>query len=286
MISFLCRTDKMPEVSLSGKVSIPGPNNHFKRKPAEYILYFITSGNMKIKENDIIYSLSRGDIIILDPMRIHEGILTHSNVEYYYLHFKSDDITEINADEKYIEEHLIRNRIDSRSAEQLVLPKHTKISEFYFEKILSLFNKLLSVSSKKQLYYKTLLNCCLMELLIPVSQNMINIPISSNDTKRDVVIQIIDYIHEHCNNKISSKDIEAHFHMNFDYLNRKFKSRTGMTIINFSNRYRIEESKKLLQSGMYSVRQTSEIMGFSNEFYFSRVYKKFEGVSPAGRRME
>ena len=53
MISFLCRTDKMPEVSLSGKVSIPGPNNHFKRKPAEYILYFITSGNRLEKPKDM-----------------------------------------------------------------------------------------------------------------------------------------------------------------------------------------------------------------------------------------
>ena len=279
MISFLCKTDKIPEVSLTGRVNVNAPNNHFKRKPTEFIMYLITSGNMMLKEDDIIYSLSRGDIIILDSQRTHEGMLTPSSVEYYYVHFTSDGIVEINVDETYIEEHLIRNRIDS-SDEQLILPKHVKISDFYYENVLSLFKKLLYTSSSKQVYYKTLSNCCLMELLIYVSKNMINIPITTHDIKSDVIIQIIDYIHENCNKKITSKDIEDFFHMNFDYLNRQFKKRTGMTIINFSNRYRIEESKELLQSGLYNIRQTAEIMGFSNEFYFSRVYKRFEGVSP------
>ena len=282
MISFLCKTDKMPEVIISGKVSVEAPNKHFRRKPSEYILYFINKGNMQIMEDGIIYALSKGDVIILDPARTHEGVLTYSDVEYYYVHFTTDDITETDADEKYIDEQLIRNRIDSGIKEQLILPKYIKISEFYHENILSLFNRLLSVYDHKQIYYKTQSNCCLMELLINISKNMINIPISRHDVVNDVVIQIIDYIHEHCHNRLTSKDIEAFFHMNFDYLNRQFRVRTGTTIINYANRYRIEESKKLLQSGLYNIRQTAEIMGFANEFYFSRVYKKFQGVSPAG----
>ena len=47
------------------------------------------------------------------------------------------------------------------------------------------------------------------------------------------------------------------------------------------DRYRISESKKLLKSGLYSVGEVAFMMGFSNEFYFSRIYKKFEGVAPS-----
>jgi len=279
MIYFNYIADKLPQITLSGKADIEAPNCHFKRTPHEYILYFVTSGTMKLTEDNLTYSLSKGDCLILDPTRTHDGLPTDSAVSYYYVHFLSDFITEIEADSTYLENHQINSRIDYTATEQLLIPKAIHFTEVHYNYVESLFEKL--CFGKEQLHQKTVCECLLMELLILCAQNAQSSSVEFPSSGNNLVPQLIDYIYENCHHKITSTDIEAHFHMNFDYLNRQFKKKTGMTLIHFSNRYRISESKKLLKSGLYSVNEVAWMMGFSNEFYFSRIYKKFEGVAPS-----
>ena len=81
----LCGT---PEVLLANKVSIDSPNQHFRRKPTEFILYLIKDGRMLLTENEQEYDLKKGDMILLDPSRWHIGRRLASDVTYYYVHFK------------------------------------------------------------------------------------------------------------------------------------------------------------------------------------------------------
>lgn len=279
MIHFKYIADKLPQVTLTGKADIEAPNCHFKRTPHEYIIYFVTSGTMKLTEGDLFYTLSKGDCLILDPSRTHNGLQTDSAVSYYYVHFLSDFITEIDADSSYIEKHRITSRIGHPVTEQLLLPKATRFSKIHYNYVESLFEKL--CFGKDQLYKKTIQECLLLEFLVLCAQNAPTVSVELPTKGNNLVTELIDYIYENCHHKITSTDIEAYFHMNFDYLNRLFKKKTGMTLIDFSNRYRISESKKLLRSGLYSVSEVAWMMGFSNEFYFSRVYKKIEGVAPS-----
>ena len=55
------KNTQLPKEILSGSVSVPAPNSHFRRIPKEWILYIITEGTMKIKEDDKIYTLTAGD---------------------------------------------------------------------------------------------------------------------------------------------------------------------------------------------------------------------------------
>ena len=279
MIFFNYTTEKLPQITVTGKADIEAPNCHFKRTPHEYILYFVSSGTMKLIEGNHFYSLSKGDCLILDPSRTHNGLLTDSAVSYYYVHFLSDHIKEIEADAAYIETHQITSRIDHTANEQILIPKSIHFSKIHYTYVESLLNKL--CFGKEQLYRKTVCECLLMELLILCAQNTKTVSVELPSSRNSLVPRLIDYIYENCHHKITSADIEAHFHMNFDYMNRQFKKKTGMTLIDFSNRYRIAESKKLLKSGLYSVSEVAWMMGFSNEFYFSRIYKKFEGVAPS-----
>lgn len=279
MIFFALDTNILPHVTLTGKADIPSPNCHFKRTPQEYILYFITYGKMILIEGDITYTLSKGDCILLDPSRTHIGSHTDSTVGYYYVHFTSDIINEIDIDADYIKTQQIADRIGSNSSEQLLLPKTTHFTDLNATNVLQIFEKLCYM--KEQVYKRSLSHCLLMELLILYAQN-IHIPSPAlSSTTENIILQLIDFIQNNTHRRITSKDIEEHFHMNFDYLNRLFKKSTNMTLIHFANYCRITESKKMLKSGLYSVREVAWKMGFPNEFYFSRIYKKFEGVAPS-----
>ena len=63
-------------------------------------------------------------------------------------------------------------------------------------------------------------------------------------------------------------------------LQRVFKNTYGKTISEYRNELRISKAKKLLITGNYTVEETAEILGFYDSAYFSRCFKKAEGLSP------
>ena len=93
-------------------------------------------------------------------------------------------------------------------------------------------------------------------------------------------LPLLSYLKSNYKTKITSVLLEKQFHHNFDYMNRKFKEVTGETIFAFLEKYRIEQAKILLSSKQFTVTQIADQLGFCNGFYFSKVFKKNEGISP------
>lgn len=63
------------------------------------------------------------------------------------------------------------------------------------------------------------------------------------------------------------------------YLSRIFSARMGMSIKEYLTRVRLEKAKEHLLSGK-SVALTAELVGYSDAFNFSKMFKKYEGVAP------
>ena len=60
----------------------------------------------------------------------------------------------------------------------------------------------------------------------------------------------------------------------------------GISPINYLISKRIEESKNLLCTTNYSIRDISTIVGFSNSSYFSQMFKKSTGLSPREYKLQ
>lgn len=69
------------------------------------------------------------------------------------------------------------------------------------------------------------------------------------------------------------------------YLRRIYKLTTGMTIMQKLEDIRISKAKAYLDSGRYQNQEISEMVGFSDQFYFSKRFKKCCGISPSEYRM-
>ncbi len=95
---------------------------------------------------------------------------------------------------------------------------------------------------------------------------------------RDMIFRAMHYIRGHYNN-ISLSDVAAVVHLNPTYFSNCFKKATGQSYSSYLNKIRIEESKKLLLAGN-SLAQIAQQVGFSDQSYFTNVFKKIEGVSP------
>lgn len=75
--------------------------------------------------------------------------------------------------------------------------------------------------------------------------------------------------------------------LNYDYIRKLFKKEVGVTPHEYLVRARMTLAKKLLQSGMenqysdFTISQISEMCGYSEPLYFSRVFKKYYGIAPS-----
>lgn len=71
---------------------------------------------------------------------------------------------------------------------------------------------------------------------------------------------------------------------NEDYFRREFRKQVGLTPPKYQEFKRMERAMALLASGQ-SVKQAAAFVGYSDSYYFSRMFKRYIGVSPAGYKM-
>ena len=92
------------------------------------------------------------------------------------------------------------------------------------------------------------------------------------------------YIDENYNEAISLDKLADIAHVNKYYLSHSFKKEYGSSPIDYMLKRRITEAKALLSSTDYSLIQIAEQLGFGSPAYFSKCFRKVEGISPSGYR--
>jgi len=106
----------------------------------------------------------------------------------------------------------------------------------------------------------------------------------SNLETRHIVRGAMAYIHEHYDESLSRQDIADHMGYSARHLDRCFNEEMGLTPIAYLTRFRVRQSRRLLQSTSRSIGDVADAVGFSNSAYFSRVFKQEVGVSPSEYR--
>lgn len=70
------------------------------------------------------------------------------------------------------------------------------------------------------------------------------------------------------------------FDGNFDYMNRIFKRVTGQTIFQYLTAVRMEHAKRLIAQTTMHTGVIGQEVGYPDEYYFSKVFKRNVGMSP------
>lgn len=95
-----------------------------------------------------------------------------------------------------------------------------------------------------------------------------------------LIEKIQQYLKEHFMENITRNDIEESFHMNQDYLNRIFKQDTGYSLMEYVQFCRIKKAKELLKDNELAVSEIGGMIGYNSPPYFSKIFKKWTGVTP------
>lgn len=99
-----------------------------------------------------------------------------------------------------------------------------------------------------------------------------------------LISRCIEYVKLKHVRRITSAELVALVRVSSSYLCRKFKTETGMTVVQFVNHTRVEEAKRLLVSSLRPLSAIAADVGFESESYFSRVFRKLSGMTPTEYR--
>lgn len=283
----------LPQVRLVDRAVLEPPYVHRRRKADEYILYVMKKGTLYLKENGKEYSLSEGDVILLDPDFEHQGIRA-SNCEYYYIHFQHPQIRRRRKEADFWKQSM---KIRSVSLQEdscvfrncrdswLRFPKimHMRMGKSYL-KVVDLLEKAMEHNRNRMENYKVACACRIMEAMVEmareaVSANALEVVDGIPDSYRKVH-ELLNYLNTSYQEQITSQVIEEKFSCNFDYINRVFKKNIGKTIFVYLNETRIHHARELLGTTSMKVSAIGYRVGFHDECYFSKVFKKYTGVSP------
>ncbi len=99
-----------------------------------------------------------------------------------------------------------------------------------------------------------------------------------------LVERAIDYLRAHLAADASLFDVAAAVGISPYHLSRMFRLHAGDTFVHVYARLRVDAAKTLLRSTRHSVKEICSLLGFNDQAYFSRVFRRFAGLSPGEYR--
>jgi YesN/AraC family two-component response regulator len=288
-------SEHLPIIKYVDKVTVEPPHVHIRRKTEEFILYYVLSGEMHINEGNRKFVLNPDDMLILDPHLEHYGTRA-TTCTYFYIHFYHEKMMECTGNSVPIKDDLIDKRLASLKTHEcemeeagsynILLPKFLHIGQSSTAvELIGTLHKLRESHHNHQEHFQLKTSSIMMEFLITLSRELTSSflhfdnPVSTTRSTR-MIHDLLSFFQSNYASGISGKIVEEKYNCNFDYINRMFKKATGTTIFAYLNDLRISKAKLLLSDGTGKISEVAEKSGFRDVYYFSKVFKKYTGITP------
>ena len=115
-------------------------------------------------------------------------------------------------------------------------------------------------------------------MLLEYTEQVEKLRLGSHASK--LAADVSNYISHHLSEAITVEKMAEEFYMSRPYLSARFRKETGTTLTDFILHEKTEEAKRLLRYSDRSAAMISAYLGFSSTSHFSRVFKKYAGVTP------
>lgn len=229
------------------------------RKYMDSFLFFIVlEGSGSLKYNNETTVLKQNDCVFIDCHKPYEH--SSDNWQIAFIHFNGNNIEDIY--NKYLDRSN-KNTFNTNNPNDY---KNT-INDIY-----------LISSSNDYIKDMTIYNKIINLLYMIMSETVY--PESSKRNHKYDLNEIKKYLDDNYINNISLDDLSNKFFINKFYLTRAFKENYGQTINNYILSKRITKSKELLRFSNFNIDQIAIEVGINDPNYFSRLFKKVEGISP------
>lgn len=236
----------------------------------------VKKGTVQITVDDRRYSLGEGEVILINPFRLHSGIwsATGEETEYICITF------------------LLKKWLDFHDSvllhEKNSLNEGKKCFDEFYDKerqpgIWSIIETISDVFSKKdeasECYLASAVYRLLAELFFehyhPTEAE------KANHGNVSFMTEVSRYLSAHYTESISTADIASTLYMSVPSFCYQFKKHFATTFLHYLAQYRITRATELYQEKPRPLQELSAIVGFYDYCYFSRLFRRYMGTSPS-----
>ena len=247
----------------SGKSVNRFPMRHVERTLKDYEIFFVESGVLNIKQGEN-RAVKRGETT-LHLKDMYQGGTAYSENSFYWLHF--DGEIEIFDDEKEAKE------------------RAEKTGGFYFSDWFAPENSDFAVSLLNEMNRlvfepdaKKVLDALIYAFLAELARQYSSNKRTYGGNKK--IAEIATFIKLNAEKELTTGGVAERFSYNPRYLGKLFKKTVGVSLGKYIEQQKIEKAKRILLATDDGVRAVAESVGYKDEFYFMRVFKKATGTTP------
>ena len=249
----------------------PNAYGHLRSRPlgsSQHILLYCTDGKGFVETEGKKHYLSANQIFIIkSKTACRYGTDSKEPWTLYWLHYTGEN-------------------------SEIYSPLFNQVINIYREKIYSiderllLFEEILSnienyLNADKVIYA----NVCLKYFLTSIKYNDVYRSVKK-DKGNDMLEDIINYMKDNIHKNLKIKDIAVEFRCSASNIYKLFRKDLESAPLDFFIHLKIEKAHRYLLQTNMKVKEISRKLGYDDPYYFSRIFTKHSGISPAKFRKE
>jgi AraC-like DNA-binding protein len=242
-------------------IGITHPNKKYfiERQHSDYfVLEYISKGKGFIICDDKKYTVEENDVYLIHLGSKHRyGADPNDPYEKIWVNFFGGVFTDI---------------ISAYGLSGRVVFKNTNCKEFFDE----LLDLAIKYNDNEEVYLKA------SEIIFKIILRLVE-----NDEKQKVsptAIKTKELLDQAIYRKVSMQDLYDEIHLSKSQISREFKKYFDTTPYQYLLNHRIAISKNLLTKTRLSIKEISDSLCFVDEYHFSAIFKKKNGISPTTYR--
>ena len=243
-----------------GSLQATKPHISKRENLSSYLFFIVRSGSGTLTYDGDIYNLHSGHCVFIDCKKPYSHETSENLWNLSWVHFNGP--TAANIYQKYIE----RGGLPAFSPSSL---------DLYEQEYDNLYNIAVSSSYTRDME----INAGLANLLTLLMTDSWHPEEAQPGTKKTVLLDVKTYLDENYAKKITLDDLAERYFINKYYLVRSFKEQFGISVMDYLLGVRITKAKNLLRFSKMSAEEIGLSCGIGDQYYFSRVFKKVEGIS-------
>lgn len=224
---------------------------------------------------------SKGNIIIENKKyKINEGILFYISPDVpYFIELDIEKTAYFMTVHFSYANVIFNDSMWNFRNETEILPLHPvqELKDYYH--IGEIFKKLVNNWYEKLPSYEFVTKNLLEQLIFEISESIKEQ--NHNYSTALKIEKIIKYMNQNINRKVTVTELSELVKLSPTYLSEAFKDVTGYSVIKLFNKMKIDKAKEMIIEGDKKIKEVAGLMGFNDEFYFSRMFKNIEGISPS-----
>lgn len=280
--SILLSFDHLLKIQDIGSYSINRRFTHPNRRLDWNVFLYVADGQMEVWEEEKEYVIKKGEYLFLKSGLHHWGEpKTLAGTSWYWIHFYNN-LTNNTCEplNPYSGTYQTPSISPEEYQKYIILPKQGTILHSHGLK--KKLDFMLETFQSAGPFRVILLSMQTMELFLSVFKES---TIKSLSTRSDYTVQqVIAFLEQRDCYELSSREVEASLNMNYSYLCEVFKRKTGSTIHRYNSQIFINKAVGMMRNSNRNITEISDLLGFKNTFYFSRVFKKIMGCAPSEYR--